>query len=343
MSDIKIKDSTEYKSMPFKIQWSIDKLVDYYTETNAEINRLNKQIESLSNFQPAQKLKDYIAYPVVWKGTSANSTTYWHSFSSYYTQKPTPILACEDLDRWLAQNEVIYKENVEICKTNAKAKEGAFKYLDSLGLQRKKYDYPSPRSKTKSWVTCHWVGELEIFFVVSCDYSWNSMKEWVEKEKKAINNYWTAKKQEEEQLKKQQEAELKNQQRDALIVKLIQKHSLTFDSPIPPVNEVIAQLAKKNKYLYLARYMAKNRGDWNDGPSYASQGLDYFISQKGVDQELDTAIYSEVSGVINSWDGDGRVFRDLPNYNYDSIFAIAAEKDKELYDDYCKLAEFETY
>jgi hypothetical protein len=341
MSD-KLKDTAEYKAMPFKMQWSIDKFVDYYTETKAEIDRLNRQIESLSNFQPAQKLKEYIAYPATWENVSPNNSTYWHSLSSYYTQRPRPILTGEDLDKWLAQNEVIYKENVEICKNNAKVKEIVFKFLDNLGLQRKKYDYPTLRSKTKAWVPCYWVGEIDAFFTVSCDYDWNRRKEFVVNEKKAINNYWTAKKQEEEQSKKAKETELKNQEKNALIVKLVEKYNLTFDSPIPPVNDVIAQLAKKNKYLYLARYMAKNRSDWNDGPSYAEQGLDFFISQKDkVTQELDSKIYSEVSEAISDWGGDGRVFRDLPTYNYDVIFGIAEHKNKELYEDYCKLVNYE--
>jgi hypothetical protein len=145
-----------------------------------------------------------------------------------------------------------------------------------------------------------------------------------------------------EKLKKEKETELRNQEKNALIVKLVDKYKLTFDSPIPPVNEVITQLARKDKYLYLARYMAKNRGDWSDGPSYAEQGLDFFASQKGDDERLDSAIYSEVSEAISDWGGDGRVFRDLQNYNYDVIFGITQEKNKELYDDYCKLVEFET-
>lgn len=72
----------------------------------------------------------------------------------------------------------------------------------------------------------------------------------------------------------------------------------------------------KNKYLRLAYYLEKNRGDWNDGPSFAECGLNGF----SIDTPDDQLIYDDINGYIVDWDGDGRVFRDC-TWNYSRIYA----------------------
>jgi len=90
----------------------------------------------------------------------------------------------------------------------------------------------------------------------------------------------------------------------------------------------------KNKYLYLAYYLEKNRGDWNDGYSYAETGLDNFT----IENELDQDIHNDIYSYIENWDGDGRVFRDC-NYNYSYLYGIVADLESDLYKDFQVIKE----
>lgn len=335
---ITIKDTKQYNDLPFRGKLAIDDIVEYTIELAAEKNKLEKQVESLSNFHPVQKLKDYIGRPKIWEeekdmwfGTKKDARGY-----TIYN----PIVTPAQLQEWLDKNEPIYKENVEICKSNLAAQLLAFAFLKKLGLSEEKYDYPTNRSKNKQKMTCAWVGEIKSLFVTSCDYTWNDMGRWVKDETAKINEYFSKKKQEDEKLEREKQSKLKEQEKLAFIIRLIEKYKLNFDVPIPETCQVLSGLLKKNKYLYLAHYLAKNRGDWSDGHSYAESGLSYFVSKpeenyEGVD---DAAIYENIQSYISDWQGDGRVFRDC-EYNYDYLFQVAKENANELYDDYFKLQE----
>lgn len=80
--------------------------------------------------------------------------------------------------------------------------------------------------------------------------------------------------------------------------------------------DVLDAILDKDKYLRLAHYMAKNRGDWTDGCDYAETGLNGF----DVETEEDKEIHDAVSGACEDWQGDGRVFRDM-EFNYGYLFA----------------------
>lgn len=81
-------------------------------------------------------------------------------------------------------------------------------------------------------------------------------------------------------------------------------------------------ILSKNKYLHLAHYLQKNRGDWSDGYSYAETGLENFSIESDTDQK----IYDEIKELIDDWDFDGRCFRDC-NWNYSVLFGMVDDKD----------------
>lgn len=83
------------------------------------------------------------------------------------------------------------------------------------------------------------------------------------------------------------------------------------------LNEVLEDVLSQDKYLHLAYYLECNRNDWNDGYSFAEQGLNGFSIKNDVDQ----AIYDEINSHIEDWDGDGRVFRDC-EWNYSRLYGM---------------------
>lgn len=96
-------------------------------------------------------------------------------------------------------------------------------------------------------------------------------------------------------------------------------------------------ILSKDKYLHLAYWSERNRGDWSDGYDYAETGLTGFNVEDGnvVDQEIkeciQECIYSAGDGV------DGRIFRDC-EYNYGVLYGMV--KDKTLLDDLQKVREW---
>lgn len=131
------------------------------------------------------------------------------------------------------------------------------------------------------------------------------------------------------ELKKAQE------EKDALNKKAKTLAYLTvkYDLPIESDEyEILDVILKKDKYLRLAHFMSKNRNNWNDGPYYASVGLDAFKVETDEDHEIE----NDISQHIYNWDGDGRIFRDC-EWNYNRLFS---KVDSELMKDYNMIEKF---
>ena len=139
----------------------------------------------------------------------------------------------------------------------------------------------------------------------------------------ALNEYLAKRRAEEESIKRAKEEEQKKLTTDRALGVWIGKLGLPLESSWYDIKEAVLA---KDKYLRLAVYLALNRGDWNDGPSYAETGLQGFK----VETDTDRAIYDDINGHIVDWDGDGRVFRDC-EWNYDRISALAKPEVVALY------------
>ncbi len=99
--------------------------------------------------------------------------------------------------------------------------------------------------------------------------------------------------------------------------------------------EIREAILSKDKYLRLAYYLEKNRGDWNDGYDYAATGLHGFVVEEG--NSLDQDIYDCINECIesgNDGDIDGRIFRDC-EYNYSRLYGFVTSQ--ALLDDLDKL------
>lgn len=114
---------------------------------------------------------------------------------------------------------------------------------------------------------------------------------------------------------------------------LLAKYDLDLDSEW---EDLLYAVIGKNKYLHLAHYLRKNRGNWNDGCSYAETGLLGFE----VETEQDQKIYDNIYHYIENWCDymDGRCFRDC-EYSYDVLYGIAEEQNSDLYKDYQVIKE----
>jgi hypothetical protein len=115
------------------------------------------------------------------------------------------------------------------------------------------------------------------------------------------------------------------------LIDMIKKYDLPSDTK---ADQFLKFLLQKNKYLRLAFWLERNRGDWNEGPTYALHGLDQFSIESNLDQE----IYNDICAHIKDWEGDGRVFRDT-EWSYGALYAMVNKDSPEMYKDYCQYNE----
>jgi len=202
-----------------------------------------------------------------------------------------------------------------------------------LGIPKTKQIKKSIRSYKTSEVTCEWVHEIENLYPTNCDWSWGDVERGYKEYVNFLNEYQNHL----DKMKVAKEAEEKQKQAkkkfDLFLASIILKDKLEDVSDVYSCMEAILS---KDKYLRLAHWLARNRGDWSDGCSYAETGLSEFT----VEDETDRKIYNCIYEYINNWGdhGDGRVFRDC-EWNYDVLYGIAQKKNPEVFEDYRKLEE----
>lgn len=235
---------------------------------------------------------------------------------------------------WFEEDKKIREENKLIEENNKKIYNNLLNLIKLIGIETRHKD-PKSRKRIPDWVDKEFVGELYI----SCkptDGSWRLVEQgyttWIARCKEIV-----VKKEKELQEKQKAEAEAKKiKDKEVLILELVKKYNLDTSNGIPNPDDILGQLLSKDKYLRLAHFLELNRGDWNDGPSYAKQGLNSFA----VTTELDGKIANELWSYINEWDGDGRIFRDC-EYNYTFIFGLV--ENQELYNDHQKIIQYVSY
>jgi hypothetical protein len=229
-------------------------------------------------------------------------------------------------------DQEIHKENLRIVEDNRKIEKTIFDILETVGIRKTYYGYKTSRSTKKTELYYHFPSEIRKQIPTS--YSEDVLDERKKDLLNQINRYWEQEisKIREERLKKEQEQKEKEKNRKLAL--LLAKYDLSLDCDWRDVLEVILD---KNKYLRLAHYLEKNRGDWSNGCNYAEEGLNSFT----IENELDQKIYDCIHFYIENWFEymDGRVFRDC-EYNYSVLYGIAEEQDANLVSDYYEVMKY---
>lgn len=310
----------------------------------SRIAALKSENEFFNNFTPGEKLLEY--------SIDGNpDKVYWSNFEKKHLEtgwgsdnKPDFIKrgwTIEKCQQLLKEGEEISLKNKEIIARNQERFEKIYTFLKRLGLPetKKVVDTKSRARYTKyNTVSTGWLECLQDLFP---RYNrWDSLKASLNKAIEHIKRYENDKRIHLKQLEDAKNRELKEKSKIVLLGELNVKYKLGIATEDVCNYSVMDGLLQQNKYLYLAHFLAKNRGDWSEGHNYADIGLNYFNSKMLVESEgiNDAAIADDIQGCITNWDGDGRVFRDT-KYNYDYLFAIVKEQNLELYNDYNKLKE----
>ena len=246
---------------------------------------------------------------------------------SYNTEKSkenfmTILNAIEELD-----NETD-KENIKASQTNTHTRDVVMKMLNDIGIPKQKYEYKTSRSRKKDWITCAWTYEIQSAFKTYSSNLTTTKNKLIETFEKLYQVDQDKRKKQQEE--KQQEIERKENER--LLAFMLSQYELDITADWDDLQYAIIN---KNKYLYLAHYLMRNRGDWNNGYSYAETGLSGFA----VETEQDQEIFNCINELVTEPDYiDGRCFRDC-EWNYDILYGIVKEQHPILYEDYQKVRE----
>lgn len=248
-----------------------------------------------------------------------------HSFSDV-KQHICPDRFTEFFEKWTGECEKIIEENKTAVSNNIALREKVMKLLTTLGFKEKNVEYKG-RSIKRVETTAAWV--VELYRAIPCtNYT---IKDEYDRYLRAVQDWRKEIEMHARQEKIAQENLVKENERINTLAYLRVKYKLDMNSD---QEEILEHLLSLNKYLYLAHYLEKNRGDWNDGASYAKFGLKFFNSQTS-ENDTDDEIYAEISDLVSNFE-DGWVFRDC-KYNYDVLFSMVPT---DLMEDYGKLTPF---
>jgi hypothetical protein len=308
----------------FNTDWNIKKLDEAVAGLKAHIASLERMVtERNGEVLPLQQ------YPRAPSFTLTN--TGWTGYEA------TPNRARKLVADWFAECEPIRAANAAAVENNKKIYEQVESYLLSLG-------FPASETPTNYGRRGKVTHDAEIAgWLRSLDRHVRTVDGWALVEKTHRELTERIDRFEAEQKEKRERAEREEAQKEAARVKA-QAGAIALASVILrrgwpediTAEDALEKLLASNKYLRLAHYMQLNRGDWNDGPSYAEEGLRTFT----IENEQDREIYDEVWCHVSDWDGDGRVFRDC-QHNYDWLFAKVRAEDPALLEDYSRMRDLQ--
>lgn len=247
-----------------------------------------------------------------------------YKISSTYFNAEDPN-AQSTLDAMYANDKETSKKNQAITESNKKVYDALVSLMKNLGfstVKRGKLVRGRRTEETSDWaqhlymIPTHDTFNIDAVYKQYCDRIADVLKKRKDSEAKMA-------------------AELKAEERKRAELRLLVELGVKYGQDFMSTYDAIHHILKKDKYLKLAYYLSKNRGDWTEGPSYAEIGMEGFE----VITEDDALIDKEISDLISDWCGDGRCFRDC-EWNYDKLYGMA---DENLKRDLVSLMEYECY
>jgi len=245
------------------------------------------------------------------------------SMGSYHT----PEKARKEMDALYQKCLALKEANQTAIKNNQAVYDGLRKLIAAIGIPSSYNKIVNRRSYKTESVPYDWTDGLRR--LVAVHDGWPDVQRTYDQKIAEITKWEKEIAAKEEEEKRAAEAEIKNVEKIKTLGILADRYGLPLSAND---HEILDAVLAKDKYLDLGHSLMLNRLDWNEGPYHARCGLDRFA----VISDIDHAIYAEIRGLIDDWQGDGRVFRDA-EYGYDALFGLA---DQAILADYKKLTEY---
>lgn len=234
-------------------------------------------------------------------------------------QWQTPEIAQREIEALYSEAVSVYERNKIKAENNKKIVDYVIGVIESFGFPKSSMGYKTSRARFKTQIPKQWPLELRgaaMSYVTDPKSVYDSkMKDvaaWrveVDRERKLAEQA--------KQIEEKSRADLRT------LIAIALKYGMTEQDD---ARAVLYTILSKDKYLRLAYWMRRNRGDWSEGCDYARTGIDGFK----VESDQDKAIVENVTSRFEEFE-DGRCFRDC-EWNYDRIFELANQdllKDME--------------
>lgn len=240
----------------------------------------------------------------------------------YYGGEPrrSPALARMALKAAYDASLPLVEPNNAIVDENARVISALLEMIGNAGFPRYVKEYVAGRGRKSGTYEQVAAGWTKLGSGIATADSWLGAAKRYDELLKLIDKWESdtvaAREREVEEQAKKEAIEKERIEKENTRITLAVKYGL---APVTATaSEIRDAIIETDKYLRLAHYLRKNRGDWSDGPHYAKIGLDGFDATDTPDGEIVRCIRP----LIDDWDGDGRVFRDSM-WSYDRIFKLA--------------------
>jgi hypothetical protein len=160
------------------------------------------------------------------------------------------------IDEVYKRDEKMHLDNLIKLETNKELKQSIFNLLKQVGISDQYYDFPTSRSKKKDWIKYSWVNEIG--GQIPTGYSQSKLTDL---KKSILEKFKSTYESELKKIKLKKLEEMKaekEKEQNKKLALLLAKYDLDLDNTW---NDLLDIIIDKNKYLYLAYYLEKNRGD----------------------------------------------------------------------------------
>lgn len=308
--------------------------LDHYTKEKQDL--LLKVDSNVPQFKPLLPFPNKRSYTI---GTSslAYSYNYWFDEKTYWSgekeiSSSTALAARKELissviDKYITDFTVVHQANLEIIEHNKVVVSKITALMKAVGIPDKYSNsyFKTSRSRTKTTETSK-AGYLQ-----DIDRNIKTSQESIPTKDSMMSGVYNKYRAIYDKIRLEEtKAEREKQAQEELHKIALLRAKYTPDDASSSAWVIREAILSKDKYLHLAYWLERNRGDWNDGYGYAETGLNGFTVEDGnvVDQEIEKCIQECID---SAEDGvDGRIFRDC-EYNYGVLYGMV--QDQTLLDD----------
>ena len=229
------------------------------------------------------------------------------------------------------QAEKSYEQSKEICTANDAVKQNNFallhkieKLLTGAGINRSTRRLKGRSGYKTEEVNLEWY-TLLLAAIPAPQYT----TEWLERKWKEVQDIRTGeeKKREQERQVREKEQERRRREQIKTAALVVSAQELGLDPNTASLDEMLDVVRSKDKYLDLAVAMADTRSDWSEGFYRVRDAVGRFEIVTPRDKEIYEAVHDAAYGE----EDDGRVFRDMGEYSYDNLFAMADQRWVEVF------------
>lgn len=243
---------------------------------------------------------------------------------NYYGWGPSKTV--ESIRRYIAADEAVHAENLQIVAQNLALKQRLVTLLERTKVPEKVRVGSTGNRRNSKYIWGGWRSSLDS---IPTTDPWPQVKARAEEAIKRLQEAEAARQQVQEARAEKAENERQRILAQARLLGLTDRYGLPEETD---ADEMLRHIMGKHRLLPLAHAMYRTRCDWREGCWCVSDILNGWVSQNSDE----SAMVSELREICDDF-SDGRSFRDC-TWNYDRLFKQVEVDNPQLKADYDTVA-----